>query len=166
MTKRLCIGEIATAHGVKGFVKVKFFGENPALLEEGPLFTEESGDETLTLTLKHSTGGAFVAEVDGIGDRDEALALRGTKLYITRDSLPDQPEGTYYHADLVGLKVQDPQGRLIGKILNVVNFGAGDMLEIQPTSGGSFYLPFLQSYVPKIDIKADIITADIPEGLR
>lgn len=159
---RVCVGKISTAHGVKGLVKVQVFAEDIKLLG-GQLFTSERGPKTISITLKNAMAKHWLAELEGVSDRDEALALRGTKLYVDRDILPDTQEGEFYLSDLIGLNVQGTDKEKIGIILNVVNFGAGDMLEIQPLSGASFYLPFNDENVPKIDKKS--VTISIPEGL-
>lgn len=94
MTKRLCLTQIATAHGVKGLVKLHVFVEDTSLLN-GALFTSETGPETLSVTLKNATAKHFLAEIEGIKDRDAALALRGTKLYLDREALPEPEEGNF-----------------------------------------------------------------------
>lgn len=159
---RVCVAQIATAHGVKGLVKLRVFAENTDLLN-GPLFTSETGGRALSVTLKNATAKFWLAEIGGVSDRDEALALRGTKLYIDRSALPETDEGEFYVSDLVGRSVQSTDGEKIGTILDVANFGAGDMLEIQPLSGPSFYLPFTDENVPEIGKES--ITVNIPEGL-
>ena len=165
MTKRICIGEISTVHGVRGLVKVRAYGDDPKTLEKyGPLFTSETGTETQILTLKHQAGGIWVAEVKGITDRDVAAKLRGTKLWLNRDALPEL-EGAYYHDDLIGLIAKDEKGTIIGTIEAVENFGAGDLLDIKPEGKPSFYLPFVDSYVLEVDLESKTVTVDLPEGI-
>jgi 16S rRNA processing protein RimM len=165
VNKRILIGEIATAHGIKGFVKVRCFADDPGLLESGPLFLGESGDKTLTLSLKHSTDKAFVAEVKGIDDRNDAEKLRGTKLYIDRDSLPEAGDNEYYYEDLKGMNVIDKEGAPMGVVINVTNFGAGDLLDIQkPGSAETFYLPFNGETIIDVAMNSKTITATLPEG--
>lgn len=165
MDKRILIGEIATAHGIKGFVKVRSFADDETLLEHQPLFTDEEADKTITIKLKNALKGDWVAEVIGVADRNEAERLRGTKLYINREDLPAAEHGEYYIEDLKGLKVVDGHGKEIGTLLSVENFGASDLLDIKPPSGASFYLPFTDQTVTSIDMDAGTITVDMPEGL-
>lgn len=163
--KRICVGEISTVHGVRGLVKVRAYGEDPQTLQKyGPLFTSETGDETQTLTLKHQAGGIWVAEVKGINDRDVAAKLRGTKLWLERDKLPEI-EGAYYHDDLIGMVVFDQSGVSLGVIDAVDNFGAGDLLDIKPDGKPSFYLPFVDMYVLEVKLDENSMIVDIPEGL-
>jgi 16S rRNA processing protein RimM len=92
--------------------------------------------------------------------------LRGTQLYIDRDQLPDTDDGEYYIEDLIGLKVVDGQGTDIGEVIAVDNFGASDLLDIKPTTGGSsFYLPYTEETVLEVDIEDGLLKVEIPEGL-
>jgi 16S rRNA processing protein RimM len=163
-TKRICIGKITTAHGVRGLVKVQVFGSDDDVIDQfGPLYTGETGDKTLTLRRKHVAGGVLVAEVKDVTDRNTAETLRGTELWLDCSALPEL-EGEFYQADLIGLKVIDPANVEIGTVLSVQNFGAGDLLEIHPLAGKSFFLPFTDDYVPDVDLDAGTVTVDIPEG--
>ena len=164
---RICVGEISTAHGVRGLVKLRSYCEDPDLLDSrGPLFTSETGDHCLTITLHNAMGTVWLASVEGVEDRTAAEHLRGTKLYLPRSEFPEiDAPGTYYHADLLGLRVMDKDGAACGTLRAIENFGAGDLLEIAPVDGPTYYLPFTESYVPKIDLTAGVITIDAPPEL-
>lgn len=167
MTKRILVGKIATAHGIKGFVKLDVYAENEDLLS-GKVFTAETGNDTLTLTLTHKNniGKQIVAAVDGVADRNDAEKLRGTMLYIDRDTLPDTNDGEYYYEDLIGMKVVDDAGGTIGTVLAVDNFGAGDLLDIRKDgSAESFYLLFVDDNILDVDVSARVITAQLPEEI-
>lgn len=165
-TKRIMVGEISTAHGVRGLVKVRVYGDDIAILEEcGPLFTSETGDKTHKLKLKHQAGGIWVAEVEGVMDRNVAETLRGTKLWLDRDSLPEIEDGFYYD-DLIGMKAVDTEGEEVGEVVGMDNFGAGDLLDIKPEGKPSFYLPFADIYVLEVDEESGVITVDLPEGIQ
>jgi len=154
---RTCLGKIATAHGIRGLVKVLVFGEEPGLLD-GTLYTDETGPACITLRMKNSMGKYWLAEIDGVADRNSAEALRGTALWIERDALPAPDEGAFYYDDLAGMIALDEAGLKIGTVLGAENFGAGDLLEIQPLSGESFFIPFNDDYVPKVDLDAGTLT--------
>lgn len=160
--QRIQIALIATAHGVRGLVKVKLYTDDPGLLD-GPLFTSESGAETMALTMKNSMGKYWLAEIEGIADRTAAEKLRGTKLWIERSALPAAGENEYYYNDLIGLDAFGPEGQPEGRVIDVQNFGAGDLLEIQPPSGESYYLPFTKETAPVVDTGKGRITIVRPE---
>jgi 16S rRNA processing protein RimM len=140
-SKRIPIAEITTAHGIKGQVKVRSYADDPYALENYTLYTSETGDQTLTLTLKNAIKGDWIAEVKGITDRNAAEALRSTKLFIAREALPPLPAGQYYHADLICLSVVDENNALVGTVTAVQNFGAGDLLEVKTADGKNIYVP-------------------------
>ena len=158
------------AHGIRGLVKVLVLAEDETLLNKHAPYTAATGDKTLTLRLKNSLGnkdGRFwLASVEGIADRTAAEKLRGTGLWIDQDKLPKiKNPKEFYVTDLKGLRVIDQEGNLIGHIMGVDNFGAGDLLEIKPATGESFYLPYTQDNVVKIDMTAQTVTVDLPEGI-
>ncbi len=163
---RICVAKIATAHGIKGLVKLHVFVENVELVK-GDLFTSTTGDKTLHIKLKNATAKHWLAEIDGINDRTEAEKLRGTELYIEKSKLPEPDEDEFYFSDLIGLPCFDEDNNEIGKIIATDNFGAGDLLEIQPStnfgSGESFYLPVTDDTV--LEITDEKIIVCIPEGL-
>jgi 16S rRNA processing protein RimM len=163
--KRLCVGEICTVHGVRGLVKVRAYGDNIGTLQNyGPLYDSEYGDKTHTLTLKHQAGGSWIAEIEGITDRNIAEKLRGTQLWLDRDKLPELEDAVYY-ADLMGMHVADKDCKPLGTVIGIEDFGAGELLDIKPDGKPSFYLPFADIYIMNIDDETRIITVDLPEGL-
>ena len=164
-TKRILIGEIATAHGIKGFVKVRAFVDDESLLEGDHVFVKESGDKTIKLTLKNQMKGDWLAEVKGVADRNAAELLRGTKLYIDRDAMPETDDGEYYIEDLKGLRVIDKDGKEIGTVLSIENFGASDLIDIKPPAGASFYIPFTDDTVLGVDFDNGTVTVEIPETM-
>lgn len=166
--KRICLGEISTAHGVRGLVRVRVYGDDPqALTIYGPLFTAESGDKTVTVKMKNAANKFWIAEVAGVTDRNVAETLRGTKLWIGRDKLPVlEKDDEFYYEDLVGMIVKTATDDNVGTVVAVENFGASDLLEVKPPLGATFYLPYADEYILEVDLPAKTITAEIPEGLR
>lgn len=165
--KRVCLGKIVSPHGVKGLVKILPYGDDVSLLERsGPLFTSEEAADTLSLTLKNPHGKYWLAAVENINDRSAAEKLNGTDLYIRADLRPATDEGEFYYDDLIGLKALDEAGHKIGVIIAVENFGAGDLLEIKPKTGESYYVPFNDDFVPAVDIESGSVTIIPPEYLE
>lgn len=168
--ERICVGAIAGAFGVQGEVRLKSFCTEPtAVADYGPLFTED-GSRSFKVKLTRPLAGGLGARLSGIATKEEADALKGVNLYADRDRLPKLPDDEYYYTDLIGLEVRDPGGAPLGKVVNVHNHGAGDILEISPLPGtpgakGPLLLPFTLAIVPLVDIAAGILVADPPEGL-
>ena len=163
MSEMICIGAIAGAFGVQGEVRLKSFCAEPeAVASYGPLVTEDG--RSLTLRLTRPIPGAFAARVSGVATREQAEALKGTRLYAPRDRLPPLPEDEFYHADLIGLAVYDTGGGALGTVRAVLDHGAGDFLEIARPGAADLLLPFTRAAVPTIDLPARRIVADPPEG--
>lgn len=160
------MAEIVGVHGIKGFVKLKVFSDDPEGLAEGPPLCDSTGKTSYTLLSIKPHGNIWLSEIEGVEDRTAAEKLRGTKLYLSREHLPEiEDKKTFYHADLIGMIAKDAKDNVIGKVIAVVNFGAGDLLEIKPVKGDSFYLPFSERAVPVVDLDNRQMTVDIPHGL-
>jgi 16S rRNA processing protein RimM len=160
---RILIGEITTVHGIKGYVKVRSYVDDESLLEGNNVYTSEAANDTIKLTLKNALKGDWVAQVSGIHDRNLAETLRGTQLYVDRAALPDAGDDEFYIEDLKGLGVVDANGNTVGTVDDVVNFGAGDLLDIKPTAGQNFYLSFQDETILNIDMDEKTITVALPE---
>jgi len=163
----LCVAEITTAHGIKGMVKLRIFLSDPSDIESYLPLYDSTGEREFNFTYISEHKNSYIAYLEGITDRNQAEELRGTRLYINRNDLPDlEEEDTYYYTDLIGLDVKDPDGKEIGVILNVVDFGAGELLEIRHAqTGKNFYLQFKDEFVHNVDIEKKTVTAIIPEGV-
>ena len=162
--ERICVGAVAGAFGVRGEVRVKSFCVPPeAIAGYGPLTTEDGRRFTLRLT--RPVAGGLGARLSGVDTREAADALRGLRLHVDRAALPALPDDEYYHADLIGLTVQDPGGAPLGTVRAVLNHGAGDLLEVARPGGETVLLPFTRAVVPTVDLAAGRIVADPPEGL-
>lgn len=165
--KRVCLGVIVGAHGVRGLVRVKPFTEEPeGLAAYGPVETKD-GSRRFGIEVTGLAKGTVICRLEGVGDRDEAERLRGTELYVDRARLPEAgDEDVWYHADLIGLAAIGKDGRDFGKVVAVQNFGAGDLLEIErPEGGPTVYLPFTGENVPVIEPEAGRLVIDPPGGL-
>ncbi len=166
--RRVCLGTIAGAQGVGGEVRIRTFTEVPEDIAAYGALEDEAGTRSFEITaVRPHKGAAVIARLSGVSDRDAAEALNGVDLFIGRDRLPDRAEeDVWYHADLVGLTGVGEDGTLLGEIVAVQNFGAGDLLEIRPPgSSETLLIPFTEAAVPKVDIAAGTVTIAPPEGL-
>ena len=156
MTDRICVAQIGAAHGIRGEVRLRSFTEDPmAVTAYGPLESED-GTQRFTIEALRPAKDHFVARLAGIDDRAAAEKLTHTKLYVPRDRLPPvEDDETYYHADLIGLAAVTPDGKPLGTVTAILNFGAGDLVEIRPQGGGEpLMVPFTDTAVPEIDMAA------------
>lgn len=166
MSARVCLGAVAGAFGMRGEVRLKSFCAEPeAIAAYGPL-TDESGMRRFEVTLVKPVKAGFAARLSGVDTKEEADALRGTRLYAGREALPALGEDEFYHADLIGLEVRDTGGALLGHVRAVHDHGAGDLLEVHgPGLKQTVLLPFTRAAVPTVDLSGGRIVADPPEGL-
>ena len=162
--KRILIGKIASAHGIKGDVKVVCHADDPEILfREDGVYTSETGDKRLVLNPRSEPKpNLFIASVDGVGDRNASELLRGTMLYIDRDELPELDDGQIYHTDLEGMDAVSADGKKMGRVIRVVNFGASDLLEIQGAKE-SYYIPFCEPYLVEVDMDGRRVVLNEPD---
>lgn len=164
-----CVAIIVGAHGVHGAVKVKSFTQNPEDFSiYGPLLNAE-GQVVLTPKNPRPINNAFTMRSPEIKTREQAMAMKGMQLFVPRSAFPQIEEDEFYFADLVGLDVKSTDGKRIGEVIAVEDFGAGTILEIQPgktaENQNSFYHPFTKIAVPKVDLKAGRLIIHIEETI-
>jgi 16S rRNA processing protein RimM len=163
MTKDILLAAVMGAQGLKGEVKVKLFTATPdALPRYGALHGKDGRTFTITAFRPAKEGEAVVA-FQGVSDRNAAEALKGTELFVSRAALPEPGDDEFYHADLVGLEARDSEGRVLGKVVAVHNFGASDVIELARDDGDSVHLAFTRETVPHIHIADGYIVVAVPE---
>ncbi len=161
--KLILVGQVAGGFGVRGEVRVTAFTADPlALKAYGPLLRAD-GSVGLTLTTARAAKGAVIGRAKEIETKEQADAMRGLKLFVPRERFPAPDEDEVYVTDLIGLEARDPDGRVLGRVKAVQNFGASDMLEITPAEGGqTWYLPFTREATPELHIADGWILAVRP----
>lgn len=162
---RVCVGVIGAPHGVKGTLKIKSFTEDAARIFDFTELFYENG-EAIELTPIGQSGNALLATIEGIADRDEASLLKGKKLFALRDEFPEANDGEFYIHDMVGLKVKLADGRVVGVVNNVANYGAGDVIEIAFNNGTDELYSFSETTFPQVDIAGGTITLNAPDMLE
>jgi len=157
------------AQGLGGAVKAKIFTALPDALTRYGALTDKTGKRYEITAFRAGKPGEAVMSFQGITSRQAAEALKGTQLFIAREALPPTGHDEFYHADLIGLEAQDSEGRVIGKVAAIHNYGAGDVIEIARRSsdgspdGDNVLLAFTRETVPVIDIAAGHILVAVPE---
>jgi len=161
----VCLGIITGAHGVRGQVRVKSFTAEPTgIAGYGPL-ADERGERRFALELAGAAKGVLIARIEGVTDRDAAERLKGVRLYLDREALPAPGAEEYYLADLVGLAAALSDGRKLGMVAAVHDFGAGASIEIAADEGAPVVVPFNATAVPVVDIAGGKLVVAPPTGL-
>lgn len=152
--KRVCLGVIVGAHGIRGEVKVKSWTEADYDIGAYGKLQNKDASKLFVLKVVGHSKELLRCKIKGVDDRNAAEALIGTELYVSRDVLPELEEEEYYQTDLIGLKViEQSSGQNIGVVSGIYNFGAGDILEIKlQSTGKTEMIPFTKQYVPEIKI--------------
>lgn len=149
----ICVGVITAVNGVKGYVKIRSFTERPSDIANFTSVYDPETSRKFKVRLVSEKKDYLIAAIEGINNRNEAELLRNTKLYINRNELPSVNQEEYYHIDLIGMQALSEDGIVIGIVKNVVNFGAGDILEFYDTSSEkTLYYPFTKQFVPVVSV--------------
>ena len=149
------VAQIGAAHGIKGEVRLKSFTQDAmAGAAYGPL-TAADGRSFEIEAIRPAAGTSpdmMVVRVKGVRDRTAAEKLTNLELSVAAERLPPPAVDEFYHSDLIGLSAMTIDGKLLGAIVAVPNYGAGDLIEIAPAEGSTILVPFTHSAVPEIDI--------------
>lgn len=163
MANRVCVAQIGAPHGVRGEVRLWTFTADPMAVTRYSPLESEDGKRRFEIETVRPAKDHLVARLKGIDDRTAAERLTNLKLFVPREQLPEIEADEFYHADLIGLRAEDAAGNAIGAVIAVHNFGAGDLLEIQPPEGGTMLLPFIETVVPEVDVKGGRLVVVLPE---
>ena len=163
--QRVLVGIVSGAQGLKGEVRIKSYTADPLdIAAYGPLETEDG--RRVGIRRVRPGKGIVIAVLEGIADRDAVEALKNCRLYVDRDRVPETEDDEWYHADLIGLRVEDKNGTEIGTVTAVQDFGGGDLLEIALRgSRRTVLVPFTRAVVPVVDIDIGRVVIDPPAGL-
>ena len=152
----ILIAELGRAHGVRGLLRHRCFGEQP-VTHYNPL--RDAAGRVFVLRLH----GEDLVSIDGVTDRNAAEKLTGTKLFIERDRLPAPDEDEFYLADLIGLAAFTPDGAPLGQVRAVDDHGAGAFITL--SGPPERLVPFTRACVPVVDVAGGRITVDPPAEL-
>jgi len=156
----ICVGHIIGAQGVKGWIKV-YSDTSPRenILNYSP-WQIKTGDLLRTVEINGRLQGKNVlAKLAGVEDREQAIELAGTKIYILAEQLPKLDESEYYWSDLIGLEVESLQAEPLGTIESMMETGANDVMVIQ--GDRERLIPFvMDDVVRKVDLANKRVIVD------
>lgn len=186
--EKILIGRVTSAVGLKGEVKVYNYSDRTEAYENAPaLYVEDSLRPLESLRMQKNM---LVIRFGGIESREEAEKLRGCGVFMNAEDLPRLPEGEFYVRELIGMRVEDEDGRTLGTVKNVIQNGPQDLLEVDRTGAGSeeaerdgaekkerdgaaagkkacpLLIPKVDAFVRKINGTERVIRVRLPEGLE
>ncbi len=158
------VARVAGAFGVRGEVRLRTHTESPMTVLDFRQLSRADGSPGLTLVSGRPFKDGLIARAQQISTKEEADALKGLELYAPRSALPAPGADEFYLADLIGLEAQAPDGAALGVIKAVLNFGAADVLEIQPPGHEpSWMVAFTSETAPEVDIAGGRVVVARPQ---
>jgi 16S rRNA processing protein RimM len=161
LPERLVVmGRVVAPYGVKGWIKIQPFTQQYRGLLDYPLWQvgNDGAWQSQSVESAKVHGAAVVAKLAGVADRDQAAALQGMRIAVSRDDFPEPASGEFYWSDLVGLQVINAAGVVLGKVSRVFETGANDVLVVEGER--ERLLPFIETVVRKVDLADGRITVD------
>lgn len=159
------MGRVLRAHGIQGELIVHRFGESEAFLTPGTELRVGDGENAFLrrVTAARPHGRDWRVGLEGVADRDGAEALQGMLLHVSRDALPDLPEGSFYRFQLVGLSVRTAEGKPLGRIEEILETGAHDVCVVRgPDLDNEILIPAVDALV-HVDLEAgEMVVRAIP----
>jgi 16S rRNA processing protein RimM len=164
----ILMGVFGGPQGVRGEVRVKSLtGEATAIGAYGPLTDKDRVRAFAFETIRPLKDDMLIVRIAGVSSREAAEALKGMEIFARRDQLPPPNEDEFYYDDLVGLEAVDATGARLGRVVSLMNYGAGDVLEIAPAEGGeTLLLAFTKRVAPRIDFDVGRIVIEPPREVE
>jgi 16S rRNA processing protein RimM len=162
--RRIEVGRLGAAHGVRGWLRVQSFTDPPERLFEWPLWQLRSQDGStreVKVLESRAQGNGWIARLDGIAEREAASQLAGLMVLVDRDELPPAGEREYYRADLLGFEVKNVEGALLGVIDHFVDTGGNAVMVIK--GARERWVPASVQHLRSVDMNARRVIVDWPE---
>jgi 16S rRNA processing protein RimM len=161
----LLVGKLRRPHGLRGDLVMEIVTDFPERLKPGtPVFIGEQHHSGKILDTRQHAHGLLI-RFEGVDTPEKAGLLRNEGVYVSAANRPSLPEGTFYHHELLGLKVIDDQDVLLGHLNEILLTGANDVYVVQTPEGKELLLPVIDSVVLGIDVVARTIRVRVPSGL-
>ena len=167
----LLIAKIVGAHGLKGTFRVYSYAESLSVFNPGSsILVARTGKIEKNYTIKWAKphGRRILLSLEGIGNRDAAETLIGSKLLVERSTFPELEEGSYYWCDIIGLAVFTTDEQYIGRVESIISTGSNDVFVVRNLDKGDdneTLIPALESVVLEIDFEHKTMRVALPEGL-
>ncbi|MGI6752267.1 MAG: ribosome maturation factor RimM [Anaerovoracaceae bacterium] len=162
--KKLKLGKITGAVGLKGEIKVYPYTDYKEKFEELPYILCD--DVKYPITRVRYIKNMVVLKLEGIDDRNEAEASAGKYLYIYKMDAPPLQDGAYYIHELVGLTVEEEGGGVLGHLSDVIQNAAQDIYEVETHEGKTILIPAVEEFVKDIDLENSRMMVKLIPGMK
>ena len=156
------VAKVVAAHGIKGLVKVQSLTHYPEDFMEYTPLQDKSGN-VLSFSVTGETKGMFMAQFEGVDTRDDAEKLKGLDIYALRTNMGELAEDEIFANDLIGMDIVDADGKAQGQVVNIVNYGSCDLLDVR-FGDKSYFIPYLEEHITLVDTDNNKIEARDIEG--
>jgi 16S rRNA processing protein RimM len=167
----ILIGRVAGAHGLRGQLRVRCFGDEPAALLEitrlslDPRNEEEESCSYEVSAIAPGRSGELRVALAGVCRREQAEALQGRNVRVDPDQIPALPSDQYYSFQLIGCQVESSDGAPIGTVREIWRTGAPDVLVVEDAAGNEQLIPAAEALLREVDIEGRRVVIEIPPGL-
>ena len=159
------IGTFSNPLGLKGEIKIIMHTLNLDSFTSLSPYLKEDGKTHWFFSKLNFRNNKFIGKLEGYNSRNCVENLKGKKIYTLRNNLPKTKKNQFYISDLIGCKIKTLNNKLLGNIIKIDNFGAGDLINVQKHKGKSFYIPMNNENIVKIDIKKKIVQVKPIKGI-
>ena len=168
-SEQIVVGRIGAVYGVKGWLKVQSFTDDPeSIFEYSPWLLSQKTERELKVVEWRRHNNGLIAQFEGISGRDEAASLTGADICITADELPALADDEFYWRDLIGMRVVNTNGYDMGVVEQIMPTASNDVLVVKANSNDGFgkserLIPFIQSeYITEINKEEKRIQVEWP----
>ncbi|WP_062377198.1 ribosome maturation factor RimM [Demequina pelophila] len=162
---RVTVARIGRAHGLRGEVSVELRTDIPEdrLIPGEAYETEPAEAGPLTIARVRVQSGRWYVQFEEIGDRTAAENARGIELVLDADESDE--EDAWFVQELVGLEAVRPDGTVLGTVVDLMSMPAQDLLVVKQPGGSRAMIPFVEEFVPEVDLEGGRVVLTPPYGL-
>ncbi len=164
MSKKILIAKVSSPFGIKGEVKIITYCEDHLNIEKYPLTDAEGNEIKLKISNKNKTvigtssgNSIVIAKIDGVNDRNASELMRNVEIFANRADFPPTAKDEFYYSDLIGLDVVDMSSKKIGKVINVLDYGAGGVIDIKFEDDRRENFSFKNQIFPEVNLEKNFI---------
>lgn len=168
MLEYLTIGEIVNVHGVRGAVKVIPLTDDPTRFKKlkSARVVHRGNTREYDVQSVQIQSKFVIVKLSGIEDRDAAAALRGAEIEVSRKDAVKLPQDTYFICDLIGCKVVEPDGNVLGVVDDVFSTGSNDVYSVKDPQGRNLMIPAIAKVIKNVDVEKGEIAVELLPGLK
>lgn len=159
----LAVGRLRRAHGIYGEILMDIMTDFPERLHVGKTVYVGETHQPMKIATLRSQHLSLLVQFDGIEDVDATAALRNQLVFVKAESIPDLPEGEYYHHQLLGIQVVEENGQPVGFLSEIMETGANDVYLVISPEGKETLLPAIESVILEVNLEKGEMRVRLPD---